>query len=40
MAVGWRCGKCEYMHYEEFPPEKCPKCDASWSAFTQLSFGM
>ena len=32
----WRCGGCGYVWDGEQPPEKCPKCGAPKSAFSEI----
>jgi rubrerythrin len=32
----WECNMCGYVHYDDQPPERCPYCPVSRSAFNQV----
>lgn len=32
----WKCVICNYIHKEEFPPEKCPVCGAGKDKFVEI----
>ena len=32
----WKCVVCNYIHKEEFPPEKCPICGAGKNKFVEI----
>jgi len=34
--VRWQCNVCGFISETEAPPERCPVCDAPWTAFQKM----